>query len=1329
MEFKNSSIVTLMKNITSTLSLGDSLQKIMSSLLVGLLLFGFNQNLIANNTADLGVIVVSDPSYTTCETSLNGELEAIAFNGQAPYTYAWSNGATGAVITGLGIGTYTVTVTDANGEEAVESGEVSLHPEGVWIDINSSAACSGSGNGTAEAVATLGTEPYSFLWSDGQTGAVATGLAEGFYTVTATDAFGCENTATVQITSGDDLELFVTSNYETCIGSEDAKSTVNVFNGEEPFTYEWSDGQTTQIATNLGAGTYGVTVTDANGCSQSATTEVELSPEGLWIMLSATDAACGEDDGTIHVGVMTGVAPYDYEWSDASIGNTADPVNLSAGIYSVTVTDSNGCTASEEIVVESSDQVSVTTTSSDATCDEGGSASVIINSGQEPYNILWSNDANTTNVNDLAPGTYTVEVSDANGCFGMATVFISDDCETCEVEAGSLSGGNDICLNGTATLTATPDGNSVVPAGYETIYVLTSGSGLIIQGVNSSPTFDVDVASIYTIHTLIYDPNTLDLSTVNVGVTTGFDVNGLLIQGGGDICAGLDVAGTSFVVENGFDVSIDPQSTTVCQGSSVQLTTNANGGSFTYQWSATGGNFDDAGSANPTFTMMMPGTYTISVEVTASNGCSATSSTTVTVAPELQINIAPQNDLLCGGGSIDFSVTGGTGNLTYSWVASGGNFSNGSISNPTWTMMMPGTYEITVNVEDDNGCTASASTTATIANPITNCSAAVTSSYLEGVDISTLGGSDGSASASASGGTAPLTYAWSNGDTGANIDGLSAGTYTVDITDANGCSCQASVTLEDPAKLGNYVWEDLNKDGLQDDNEPGIAGVKVTLTGTAANGLEIMRMMETDENGMYMFNGLLPGTYKVTFETPSGFVPTEQNAGNDELDSDADPIMGMSQMVTLGAGEYNPTIDAGFYTCTNVGDYVWFDENHDGIQDADEDAVEGVQVQLLRAGFDGIFCTDDDVVVMEQTTDANGNYLFECVPEGEYVVSFMNLPEAWIFTDSNAGDDTLDSDVDPTTGKTAPFTVSTGDPDNLTLDAGIRPICDNFGDGGEIITSSDPICAGDNGHGIFNVQFPTGGSGPIEYLWMYSTEGGPFDPATYTMIPNSNTADYSPGPLFQTTWFIRCSRRLDCPDYVETNYVVINVEECNGPGTNLIGGITLEQTVELNWNMGIENEDYTFTIEKSYDGERWFEISTQNGKRNADGNNKYTDKDAKPKEGMNYYRLRIEGDDTGISYSNTVALELSDMLLVDVFPNPFYKYLTITPKQPLEDEAIVEVFNASGQLVFTQTYPKDSELIELQLDLTNDFSQMVLRVRYLSSGKYMTMPLIHKNVK
>ncbi len=205
--------------------------------------------------------------------------------------------------------------------------------------------------------------------------------------------------------------------------------------------------------------------------------------------------------------------------------------------------------------------------------------------------------------------------------------FSIETCFTCEVSAGTLSGSqSDICLFNNVTITATPNGDAVVPAGYETIYVLTQGSGLVILNVSAQPTFVITDLGDFTIHTLVYDPNTLDLGIVQFGTTTGFDVNSLLIQGGGSICAALDVAGATFStidcpqpcaeVSAG---SLITSSELVClfDGSAVLAATNTVDPSFPIGYEVlyvltegTGLVIVDAGNF-PVFTVTEGGDYTI----------------------------------------------------------------------------------------------------------------------------------------------------------------------------------------------------------------------------------------------------------------------------------------------------------------------------------------------------------------------------------------------------------------------------------------------------------------------------------------------------------------------------------------------------------------------------------------------------------------------------------------------------------------------------------------------------------------------------------------------
>ncbi len=247
-----------------------------------------------------------------------------------------------------------------------------------------------------------------------------------------------------------------------------------------------------------------------------------------------------------------------------------------------------------------------------------------------------------------------------------------------------------------------------------------------------------------------------------------------------------------------------------------------------------------------------------------------------------------------------------------------------------------------------------------------------------------------------------------------------------------------------PASLGDFVWSDLDRDGVQDANEPGVEGVTVTLTGGGEDGIigtsdDTTDTTVTGTNGEYFFGDLNPGEeYKVTFTLPTGFEFTTANAGGDDtVDSDADEVTGMTQVVTLASNEHNPTLDAGLIELAGLGDFVWEDLDGDGVQDNNEPGVEGVTVILTGGGEDGIIGTSDDTTA-STITDANGGYSFTNLNPGEeYKVTFTNLPTGFFFTDANQGtDDALDSDADVNTGMTQIVVLANGE-FNPTLDAGI----------------------------------------------------------------------------------------------------------------------------------------------------------------------------------------------------------------------------------------------------------------------------------------------------
>ncbi len=245
-----------------------------------------------------------------------------------------------------------------------------------------------------------------------------------------------------------------------------------------------------------------------------------------------------------------------------------------------------------------------------------------------------------------------------------------------------------------------------------------------------------------------------------------------------------------------------------------------------------------------------------------------------------------------------------------------------------------------------------------------------------------------------------------------------------------------------PICLGDKVWNDLDQDGILNNGEVGVAGVTIHLIDSASG--ETISATLSDAYGNYKFCDLDPGTYKVTFTPPANYKFTGQNAGsNDSTDSDVDPVTGMTTYYTLVSGDTNNTVDAGIYfdepITATVGDYVWYDVDKDGVQDASEEGVSGIVVTLCDNGGNPVATT---------ITDGNGKYLFTEVAPGTYSVGFGKLPGLTFSPNSGVVSGTANSDANPSTGKTATFTVSAGDSIRY-VDAGLYSLSTTVGSLGD----------------------------------------------------------------------------------------------------------------------------------------------------------------------------------------------------------------------------------------------------------------------------------------
>ena len=384
-----------------------------------------------NATVTQPATAVSGTTFVTnveCNGASNGAINLTPTGGTAPYTFNWGGGITTEDRTGLAAGTYTVTITDANGCTETVNATVTQPATAVsGTTVITNVACNGSSNGAINLTPTGGTEPYTFNWGGGITTEDRTGLAAGTYTVTITDANGCTKTVNATVSQPTALSATISQTNISCNGGSNGSASITVSGGTAPYTYSWSPtGGTAATATGLSAGVYIVTVTDFNSCTTTRTVTI-TQPTAVSGTTVVTNVSCnGSSNGSINLTPTGGTAPYTFNWGGGI--TTEDRTGLAAGTYTVTITDANGCTRIVNATVTQPSVLIATPSSTNVSCNGGtnGSASVNVTGGTPGYTYLWSNGATTPSVNGLAAGTYTVIVTDANGCQTSQAIVITE---------------------------------------------------------------------------------------------------------------------------------------------------------------------------------------------------------------------------------------------------------------------------------------------------------------------------------------------------------------------------------------------------------------------------------------------------------------------------------------------------------------------------------------------------------------------------------------------------------------------------------------------------------------------------------------------------------------------------------------------------------------------------------------------------------------------------------------------------------------------------------------------------------------------------------------
>jgi gliding motility-associated-like protein len=749
-----------------------------------------------------------------CNGGCTGTASVNPVGGTGPYTYNWTPGNIASQsITGLCVGIYVCTVTDANGCTAAYVANIT-QPTPLQVSIShTNVSCFGACNGTANSTVTGGTGPFNYLWAPGgQTTPNLTGLCAGSYTLTVTDNNSCVATQTVTITQPPQLVVLPTGINITCFGACNGIAAANASGGTPNYTYSWAPvGGTGSTATGLCPGNYTVTVTDANGCTTTGNVTI-TQPNQLLANTTDVDVNCfGSCTGSATSNPLGGTGPYTYNWLPGNL-NTQTITNLCPGSYTLTVTDANGCTANSTVTITQPPTLQTNVTITQVTCNGAcnGTATSNPSGGVGPYTYNWAPGGQTTSgVTGLCPGTYTLTVTDANGCTNTRTVVITQpNTLTVSINTSPITCSNS--CNGTAA--------AVVGGGTPTYTYLWSPGNQTGASIGSlcAGNYTVQVTDnngcVATASVALTQPNALVLNASSTNVTCNGSCDGsasIAASGGtpgytyswapgGQTTPSITglCSGTYTVTVTDAAGCTDTRTITITQppailanvthndvscngGCNGTATANATGGTgpYTYLWSPNG-------QTTNGITGLCAGNYTITI--TDANGCIVNQQVNITQPPPLLATVASTTSS-CGicNGTASVAVSGGTSPYAYFWTPS-------NQTNPTATGLCVGQY--TVTVTDAAGCTATA---VAIVNPVVNIT--VTSS---GNTLSCFGACDGVASANANGGTTPYTYVWMPGNqVSQTVTGLCAGSYTVTATDANGCFNSSVVTFVDPPIL------------------------------------------------------------------------------------------------------------------------------------------------------------------------------------------------------------------------------------------------------------------------------------------------------------------------------------------------------------------------------------------------------------------------------------------------------------------------------------------------------------------------------------------------
>ncbi len=386
-------------------------------------------------------LALAGSTNVSCNGGADGAATVTALQGNPPYAFAWPSGGASDNESGLAAGTYIVSVSDEDG--CTDTVAVSIsEPAALSLNLSfSGETAAGANDGQASVLPTGGVGPYALNWSNGSTDTMISGLAPGLYQVTLEDANGCQAVESFVINSFDcTLSVVIVAGQPSCNGAADGFALASAQNAAPPWNMQWSNGATTDTITGLAAGLYSLTLTDANNCQAMATTLLS-QPDALALELATIDARCnGAADGAASLTVSGGTAPYTYAWPS---GSTApSETGLGPGLYEVTATDAAGCQGTAQAVISEPPalQIVFDEVGPAANGMPNGNIAVTVAGGVGAYSFQWllggQEVGATEDIDGLAPGIYTLIVTDGNGCTLEAEAEVGNLTTGREAEAG-----------------------------------------------------------------------------------------------------------------------------------------------------------------------------------------------------------------------------------------------------------------------------------------------------------------------------------------------------------------------------------------------------------------------------------------------------------------------------------------------------------------------------------------------------------------------------------------------------------------------------------------------------------------------------------------------------------------------------------------------------------------------------------------------------------------------------------------------------------------------------------------------------------------------------